>query len=364
MRRAPIISLLALISVGITATAGAQGADPSDPLVFVGTGAPVDVAVPAGVTSMSVELIGARGGDGAAAGGAGALVRLEVPVRPGAVVTVAVGLPGATGGGAAFGGGAPAGIASDSRAAGSGGGATRLWVDGAMVAVAGGGGGGGGGGAVWSAGPDGAFDATPPATPVAAGAGGAAGQSGLAGSDTPTAFPSRAGGGGSGTTGGPGGSADMPVQHTSFGTPGAAGAAAIGDAGGAGAPGAGPGGGGGGGVPGGGGGGAGGYGSAGLDAERFIGGGGGGAGGGSWPPQAVVGTSDEAARATVRFQTFVPTAPAPTSAPGTRTGALPETGGGSTALALAALVAALGIGAVVAARVRGSASRGQSLADR
>ena len=125
--------------------------------------------VPAGVTSINVDLVGAGGGGGGNdsragyAGSAGGSVTGTIAVSPGDVVTIGVGQggrPGGSGvrgsgggaGGASFNGvaaggnGGNAGGSGTSGGGGGGGGATAILVNGNIVAVAAGGGGGGGGG--------------------------------------------------------------------------------------------------------------------------------------------------------------------------------------------------------------------------
>ena len=114
-----------------------------------GTGAH-DVAIPAGVTSLTVDLYGAAGGGPLP--GLGGRVQGTIAVTPGEVLRLVVGGQGATGGGGAFGlggfnGGGSAQTSDELADSGGGGGATDLRRGGTGLAqrivVAGGGGGGG-----------------------------------------------------------------------------------------------------------------------------------------------------------------------------------------------------------------------------
>ena len=226
--------------------------------VFNPTAAEQSWTVPAGVTSIEVEAIGAAGGNGyeGGAGGRGAIVKGRIAVEPGTTFYVEVGgsIPagfGGTpfnGGGAAGQYGAPGGGATDLRTIARSNGTASL--DSRLI-VAGGGGGGGG-----------------------AQGGGAGGDAGVAGTDATSGYPAATGGkaGGAPTAtaggdGGPGGAGNVLTgnggENGSYGQGGKSNPNV-----------AGGGGGGGGGLYGGGGGGTGGYESAG----QAAGGGGGGGG--------------------------------------------------------------------------------------
>lgn len=230
-----------------------------------------DWTVPAGVTSITVNLQGASGGDerqdGGSVGGYGAtLDKWVVPVTPGEVLRVYVGgrgergsqsgstpLPGAGG----FNGGGDShatGTADPNSAPGGGGGATDIrrypYTLADRLLVAGGGGGGGGNG----------------------------GSSGGSGGHIATGYPGIHGDGGS--QGGAGGTA-------SAGGDGGTGTVSNGDAGSLGDGGDGQGG----GVRGGGGGGGGYYGGGGGGESGVGTGGGGGGGGSSYVGSATGGTS-------------------------------------------------------------------------
>ena len=161
---------------------------------FTATGAEQAYVVPAGVTAVHVEAIGAPGGDGLPAnsgtpgeGGRGGVVRADVPVSPGQVLYVAVGGPGASGGVLGPNPGGWNGGGASSNAGGAGGGASDVRTCSRSAAscpagssslasrliVAGGGGGGGSpsqgsfagvspGGGGGAAGADGEWGLTPP----------------------------------------------------------------------------------------------------------------------------------------------------------------------------------------------------------
>ena len=254
---------------------------------FTYVGAPQYFVVPAGVSSIVVGVDGAQGGAGQRAGGAGGIQAGALAVTGGEQLDVFVGSThGYNGGGAggfASGGG---GGASDIR--------TSPFTLGDRVVVAGGGGGGGGAGDV--SGPT----LTPPGAGGAGGAGGAVAPA-VTGGGTPTTL--GGGGAGAGATGGAAGAGgvvggDMGAD----GTGGGAGSSSQGGSAGTGGESSvaadefgGDGGGGGGGHVGGGGGGGG----AADDTLSTAGGGGGGGGGSSY---------------------IVPSAVAPSSTTGVRTG--------------------------------------------
>ena len=112
---------------------------------FAYTGSPQTYTVPAGVTSLSVDLAGGSGGNSYENGGRGGLVQATLAVVPGQVLTIYVGQAGQGGAGGYNGGG------SDDEYGGGGGGASDVRTGAAGLAdrvlVAGGGGGGGVGGA-------------------------------------------------------------------------------------------------------------------------------------------------------------------------------------------------------------------------
>ncbi len=229
--------------------------------LFTYTGGSQTWVVPVGVTRATFELWAppaaraASGGDG----GAGAIVRATLTVRPQQQLTLVVGGRGGSGADGGFNGGGAGGSGGLAAAAGAGGGATDLrsgaGLAGRLLVAAGGGGGGASG--------DGSGAG-------AGGDGGAGGADGLLG-----AASGAQGAGGGGLTAGGGG------RGGSGTVAGPAGGAGVSGAGGAGAPllagsAGGAGGGGGGGLTGGGAGG----GAAGS--ATVGGGGGGGAGGGSF----------------------------------------------------------------------------------
>jgi hypothetical protein len=281
-RAASSLTLAAVAAVSLTlASAATAGAAVPGPVTFVLSGVEQTYVVPAGVTSVRVQAIGARGGSGAAgpsapreAGGVGAIVSGDVTVTPGQQLYVDVGGDGADGTSAQTApGGFDGGGAGGWGGAGGGESIVRLCPQDAAVCpgaptpghwllVAGGGGGGGGaaGGASGGAGGDGGELGTP-------GRQGGAGGGGFGG------------GGGAQTAAGAGGFAGMCAAADLRGAPGADGGSGFGGAG------AGPqspqptltgtgwGGGAGGGLYGGGGGG-----------SACLGGGGGGGGGSSFGP--------------------------------------------------------------------------------
>ena len=102
--------------------------------------------VPAGVTSLTVTLNGAGGGNGnfGANGGSGGSVTGTLAVSPGQVLTIIVGQAGSTGGSTNIGGGG----ASGNIYAASGGGRSAIQLGGSDIVAAGGGGGSGSAGSV------------------------------------------------------------------------------------------------------------------------------------------------------------------------------------------------------------------------
>ncbi|HEX2901715.1 MAG TPA: glycine-rich protein, partial [Bacteroidia bacterium] len=121
---------------------------------FSYTGAAQTFTVPSGVTSLTVDLRGAKGGDGfpvMSAGGLGGRVTGTITVTPGQVLQINVGGVGANatatvGGAGGFNGGGQGGIYSGSYGGGGGGGGSDIrstpYALGNRLAVAGGGGGG------------------------------------------------------------------------------------------------------------------------------------------------------------------------------------------------------------------------------
>ncbi len=139
----------------------ALAADPPGSVVLQSTGAVQTVTVPAGVTSVGVQLAGGGGGSGVGgfqdggAGGKGAVLSGYLTVTPGTVLDVYVGGQGghygtnpdnAHGGwgGPASGGSVENPAQSQDATGGGGGGATTLLVGGDVIGTAGGGGGGAG----------------------------------------------------------------------------------------------------------------------------------------------------------------------------------------------------------------------------
>ena len=131
---------------------GIVGAD-AQTTTYTATGAVQTYTVPAGVTSIAVDLKGAAGGGVACAstyqspGGCGAHIKATLTVTPGHVLNIIVGKQGSGTGAGGYGGGGTdhAFIANDWPGAGGGGGTFVTDITaGDTLAVAGGGGGGGG----------------------------------------------------------------------------------------------------------------------------------------------------------------------------------------------------------------------------
>lgn len=235
----------ALVPAGGTTAGGTQSGDGQVVFTYVVgvvsqdfnyTGAEQQYVVPAGVTSLTVELWGASGAVGGGtpgAGGLGGYTKATIPVTPGETLRLNVGGAGA-GAAGGFNGGAAGGNSGSASNGGGGGGATDVRQGGTALAnrlaVAAGGGGGGGSNTVsWTGG-------------VGGGGGGSTGADGGGGY-----IGVGVGGGGTQSAGGAGG-----VQAAYYN--GAAGVSGAGGAGATNAAGAGGGGGGGGGYYGGGGG--------------------------------------------------------------------------------------------------------------
>ncbi|EJN02496.1 putative Ig domain-containing protein [Phyllobacterium sp. YR531] len=189
-------AMLFSLGVGWSPSAFAQTCAPNETSrSFSFTGGSQSTVVPSGVSSITVHLIGAQGGDGKSgagtiggsplspggAGGLGSRVSGRLSVSPGDVLSVGVGgraslavNPGGT---------------SGSGDGGIGGGGTDLSLGGSRIAIAAGGGGGGNAG--WST-----------ANVIRGGDGGAGGALGSAGATVPGGPGPFGGGGGSPGTGG------------------------------------------------------------------------------------------------------------------------------------------------------------------
>ena len=102
------------------------------------------LVVPAGVTTITVDVYGAQGGmgGGSGEGGYGGRVQATVPVTPGWTLTLAVGGQGADSYAGGAGGWPNGGAGSDGSCGGAGGGSTSLWHGGDLLLEAGAGGGG------------------------------------------------------------------------------------------------------------------------------------------------------------------------------------------------------------------------------
>ncbi len=188
---------------------------------FIYTGASQTWTVPAGVTSINVDVIGAKGGDGvnASVGGNGGRVQGTIAVTPGSVLTINVGGAGfncATCANGGFNGGAGT-IAGAGQEAGTGGGASDIRLSPNAYAnrifVAGGGGGGGYTGSTANGGAGGTLTGGTGATwnGYPGGTGGTQVGGGIGGVGTPWSQPSAIngslglGGSGQGWSGGGGG---------------------------------------------------------------------------------------------------------------------------------------------------------------
>ena len=205
--------VLALALVGATVHSATTALPASaSPQTFVYTGAPQMYVVPAGVTSLTVELAGAQGASpaGGGTGGAGGVVTATLSVNPGEVLQLMVG-------GVPYNGGA--------RGAGTGGGASDIRRPAfstssscafslscnlsSRVVVAGGGGGGGSFGSAATGG-SGGISATGGSAANAAGgdaAGGGAGTSSAGGSAGSGTYSTSGQGASSGSQGSGGASA-------------------------------------------------------------------------------------------------------------------------------------------------------------
>jgi prepilin-type N-terminal cleavage/methylation domain-containing protein len=126
---------------------------------FVYTGSTQTFVVPTGVTSATVLVVGASGGQGGASsgpgglGGAGGSVSGSITVSPGETLTVIVGGAGSNASGSVAGGyggpyasGGAGNLGPYGMGGGGGGGASGVWDGATPLAIAGGGGGGGYGG--------------------------------------------------------------------------------------------------------------------------------------------------------------------------------------------------------------------------
>ncbi len=137
--------------------------------VFAYTGAAQTLTVPAGVTSMTIEALGASGGPSSVrAAGRGASIQGTFAVTPGEVLTIIVGGAGTT---ASIGG---------TDTGGGGGGGTAVLRGTTALVIAGGGGGAGyqEDGKAGGIGPDGTAGFSQPSNPTSGGPGGAGGADG------------------------------------------------------------------------------------------------------------------------------------------------------------------------------------------
>ena len=91
---AAIVVPLLAVSMWVVGSAAPAGAQPPPPLTFGYTGGPQTWTVPAGVTSATFDVYGARGGNLAfdvILGGRGGRVTATIPVTPGSIMTIVVG---------------------------------------------------------------------------------------------------------------------------------------------------------------------------------------------------------------------------------------------------------------------------------
>ncbi|MHB1783539.1 MAG: WxL domain-containing protein [Acidimicrobiales bacterium] len=233
---ATLAGSLILASIGLVP--GVASASPTT-VSFAYTGAAKSWTVPAGVTSITVDMAGAQGGQAPNDGypGLGGVVTGSLPVTAGSILTIYVAgagtwtSSGAGAGGYGYGYGGSAGTPASAGYEGGGGrGASAIEVAGAAVAVAGGGGGsaasgnatgGGGGGTSGYAGggQTASYNGGSPGTPSYGGGGGSNGSSGGGGGGAygsnggvggayggNLGYPWSGGGGGGGYFGGGGGS--------------------------------------------------------------------------------------------------------------------------------------------------------------
>jgi alpha-tubulin suppressor-like RCC1 family protein len=141
------IAALALTALALAAApAAAQSGAQSGSQTFSYTGSPQYFTVPAGVTSIEVQMWGGGGGGGyyaVSAGGAGAYVDGHLSVTPGEQLTILVGGGGSGGSsGAGQGGYGGGGLAGGSGGSGGGRSAIATYTTGLDIISAGGGGGG------------------------------------------------------------------------------------------------------------------------------------------------------------------------------------------------------------------------------
>ncbi|MFN2425589.1 MAG: glycine-rich protein, partial [Candidatus Binatia bacterium] len=173
------ILLAAILGLGVVAAVAA-----AEPIDFAYTGSEQSYNVPTdgSVCAVTLELIGASGGEAVLGeGGEGGSLKATLAISPGETLFITVGGAGGDGSGlGGFGGGADSGVASSGEhSSGGGGGASTVSNESIVLAVAGGGGGAG----------------------VAIGSGGSGGSAGGDGGDgTADAFAPSAGGAGSGAT--------------------------------------------------------------------------------------------------------------------------------------------------------------------
>ena len=161
-RRRPLAAVLAggLVASGATmvlaaATPASATATPTPvcstttcTVTYDYTGAPGSFTVPAGVTSIGLDVGGAQAGAGvySSAAGLGGRTTGTLPVAAGQQVSVLVGQAGSVGGLATYGGGGASGWNNAQAYLSSGGGGSFVYSSaGALLAAAGGGGGGGSG---------------------------------------------------------------------------------------------------------------------------------------------------------------------------------------------------------------------------
>jgi hypothetical protein len=152
-----------LLAVALGSTAPASADTPfgtPHELVQHSSDGQLQWTVPAGTTSVHLQLVGGSGADGHSGagssggrGGHGGIVDETIAVKPGQTLDLLAGSAASPGGAETWFGdadGGKGGLADSNGNGGSGGAATWVTLDGQVIGIAGGGGGGGGGGAIYT----------------------------------------------------------------------------------------------------------------------------------------------------------------------------------------------------------------------
>ena len=170
---------------------------------FTYTGSLQSLYVPSDVTSITVYMWGAGGGNGSAgtAGGAGAYITGNLPVTPNTTLSILVG----SGGSTTLGGAGAGGNAGVGGSGGSGGGRSAIIYSSADLVSVGGGGGAGSSGTTNFAGVAASYTATPSSANPLTGNTGSSLQGGTGTTSVSGVSRSQGGGGGGGYIGGDGG---------------------------------------------------------------------------------------------------------------------------------------------------------------